>query len=317
MKKIAIVSTASFGAPTFAPDSSPHARARKNRTHAAANGAPDAAARSWSHFSRFRYSLRAASAASSTANACGARSSTTLSAFRSWHTSSSRGTLTPPSRECTSAIARATHSAPAALALYTLCSTSAVFRCPPAERYGGSVAATTSLRNPPASAGSSAMATDAPRATTSPHAVIAGSITPLAAFASATDESASDASVRYKSTLSQHWFGVPIGDAPPASPSIGGIFLRENAHGNMSPGATIACRKNSSCPAGASVHPLPPATAATGNGSLSFVALANILTSASNVRASGTIKPRWFSLYIAFVQSNDGHVAASASAAFS
>ena len=110
LKKTAAVSTASFGAP--GDSSAPVALMRRNRTQVPTNCAPDAAHLSCSHFSRLRYSRLAASAASSTANAWGARSKTADSALRSWHTSSMRGTCAAPSLACVSAIALATHSCP-------------------------------------------------------------------------------------------------------------------------------------------------------------------------------------------------------------
>mmetsp|Transcript_3103 Transcript_3103/g.10836 ORF Transcript_3103/g.10836 Transcript_3103/m.10836 type:complete len:494 (+) Transcript_3103:1593-3074(+) len=139
LKKMAMVSTASFGAPGVTPASSPVARARRNRKHAAANGAPLAAARSCNHISRLRYSRLAARAASSTARACGARASAGDSAFRSWHTSSILGTEAPPSRSCVTAMALATHVCPAFPDAHMRCNTAAAFVCawPCEERNGG------------------------------------------------------------------------------------------------------------------------------------------------------------------------------------
>ena len=95
---MAIVSTANFGAPGAA--SSPTARALRNRTHAGERRPPPPP-RLRVHFSRLRYSRRAASAANSTAKACGARSNTAVSALRSTTASSSRD-VGASSRECES-----------------------------------------------------------------------------------------------------------------------------------------------------------------------------------------------------------------------
>ena len=315
LKNTVIVSTASFGAFGW-PWSSPVALARRNRRHAEEKGAPAAAARSCSHFSRFKYSRRAASAASSTANACGARSSTVVSALRSWHASSIRATHAPP-RACASAIARTTHSRPAGPDVHTPCRTRAALGCPPASRNDLSVATATSARNPPALLASSAIAAARPSAITSSHpfARTAGiTRVPLVAAASVGASAGGVASMiaaseRYRSMLFQHWFALPKG----AAPSSGGSFRREDGHGKR--GDATAQQRRSSWPLGERRHAEPSHTASIGKGTLSIVARSNISIRASNESLFGHEKPSWSRCAIAALQSRRGAAAASASTA--
>ena len=314
LKNTVIVSTASFGAFGW-PWSSPVALARRNRRHAEEKGAPAAAARSCSHFSRFKYSRRAANAASSTANACGARSSTVVSALRSWHASSIRATHAPPSRACASAIARTTHSRPAGPDVHTPCRTRAALGCPPASRNDLSVATATSARNPPALLASSAIAAARPSAITSSHpfARTAGiTRVPLVAAASVGASAGGVASTiaaseRYRSMLFQHWFALPKG----AAPSRGGSFRREDGHGKR--GDATAQQRRSSWPLGERRHAEPSHTASIGKGTLSIVARSNISIRASNESLFGHEKPSWSRCAIAALQSRRGAAAASAS----
>mmetsp|Transcript_1559 Transcript_1559/g.3166 ORF Transcript_1559/g.3166 Transcript_1559/m.3166 type:complete len:247 (+) Transcript_1559:621-1361(+) len=121
------------------------ARSRRNPRHAAMKGRPRVLRLEWSHFSRLRYSRRAASAARSMANEYGVESSTSVSAFSSWHTSRMRG-MAPLSLACMSTMASST-----ALRLrgHRRCSTTAELGW--FARYVGSSAAYTSSCTTPQS----------------------------------------------------------------------------------------------------------------------------------------------------------------------